>query len=194
MRLVQMSFGLLLLLCASALAQQPPRFEAGPIVSCVGDCIDHPIWGWGARGTVNFTKVFAGEAQVISHNHFAHCDCGPTGPKADIIATFNLKATWRLENRYKFNLFALAGPGIMNTNSAIGLPGATITRQHLPLMDLGGGAEFVPVRNFVFRVDLTHFTFKDPCSGDTYCYVPSFIEQSPLGATTAKASFMFRFP
>ena len=68
MSLKRLSVVMLLLSTGSlAIAQQTPRFEAGPIVACVSDCNDHPNWGWSARGTVNLTNVFGGEAQIFEH-------------------------------------------------------------------------------------------------------------------------------
>jgi hypothetical protein len=197
MSLKRLSVVMLLLSTGSlAIAQQAPRFEAGPIVACVSDCNDHPNWGWGARGTVNLTNVFGGEAQIFEHQ--ANHSIG-----TDLIGTFNLKATWRLESRYRFNLFALAGPGFVRTNALTGIttapfPQSQTVRTTQPLLDLGGGAEFVPFRQFAFRVDITHFTLRNPCNGSlgdpSDCYLQSFPFAPPLGATTVKAGFMFRFP
>ena len=140
-----------LLFAQVAFAQQPTRFEAGPILSCFSDCTNQPLWAWGVRGTVNVTGYLAGEAQIYRRQ--------PQFSSAAVVTTFNTKVTLRREYRYKFNLFAVAGPGFAS-------------RENLVLFDLGGGGEFVPVRNFAFRVDVTHF----------------------FGAWTVKAGFMLRFP
>jgi hypothetical protein len=193
----RLSFVLLLLLgiSGSVLAQMPPRFEVGTILACVADCNDHPNWGWGGRGAFNLTSVFAVEGQVFDHHPSR--DTSPSDPlsRADILTTFDLKATWRLERRYKFNLFGTAGPGFIRTTKQLdnGLAGTTYTRDTLPLIDLGGGAEFVPLRNVAIRVDFTHFTISNPCTtGSDYCFLPSFSSQLN-GATTARAALMFRF-
>jgi hypothetical protein len=166
------------------LAQQPPRFEAGPVLSCISDCKDHPAWGWGGQATVNVTPNLAGEAQVFGRNQHFY--------SADIVTTFNAKVSLRLERQYKFNLFGIVGPGFLSAEVDRGKITYTRNRESLALFNFGVGGEFVPVRNFALRVDVTHLTFADPCEGDVYCSVSSFF--NGLHGNTAKLGFLFRSP
>src|SRR5580693_2090603 len=95
----RLSFVLLLLLGSSGSlpAQMPPRFEVGPILACVADCNDHPNWGWGGRGAFNLTSMFALEGQVFDHHPFRGTSPADPLSRADVLTTFDLKATWRLE-------------------------------------------------------------------------------------------------
>jgi opacity protein-like surface antigen len=161
-----------------------PRFEAGLTFSCFTGCADDGNTGFGGRGTVNATKYIAGEFQITKlekPNDFV---------EPMIYGNGQAKATLRLEDKLKFNLFGFGGPGFARFDKFAGkLPGPiTKERRTGPTLTLGGGLEIVPVRFISVRFDLAYLRIKNQCDS-------AFCDRlEPTNNSDFKIALMFRFP
>jgi Outer membrane protein beta-barrel domain len=134
-------------------AQNVPWIEIGPIFSSTPFLIGFPSdargFGFGGRLVLNPHANVAGEVQV---SKFPSLD---TMEGSGVTAIAHLKVSARLENRLKFNVFALAGPGWMREHTVC--CGAHLSEDDRSSLvwDVGGGVEFVPIRHVSVRTDFT---------------------------------------
>jgi hypothetical protein len=101
----------------SAWAQSVPWIEIGPIFSSTPFLIGFPSdargFGFGGRFVLNPHRNLAGEFQVSKSPSLDSME----GSGATVIG--HLKVVARLEDRLKFNIFALAGPGWMHERTVL---------------------------------------------------------------------------
>jgi len=125
----------------------------GPIFSSTPFLIGFPLdargFAFGGRLVVNPHRSLGGEFQVSQSPSLDSME----GSGATVIA--HLKAVARLEDRLKFNVFALAGPGWMHEHTVCCGGHLSEDNRGSLVWDLGGGVEFVPIRRVSVRTDFT---------------------------------------
>ena len=132
-----------------------PRFEVGPTFTCFSGC---PSFkgnrGFGARGTVNITEWLGTEFQITRLS-------GKVGgiPNPTSYGSAHAKFTQRFEDRLKFNVFGILGPGFSNRDEFIyqGPFFPSIGRRFTRFaFNAGGGVEIVPTRIISARFDFAN--------------------------------------
>jgi opacity protein-like surface antigen len=140
-----------------------PRFEVGPTFTCFSGC---PSFkgdrGFGARGTFNITQFLGAEFQ------FTRLSQKSSIPNPTSYGSAHAKLTKRFEDRLKFNVFGIVGPGFTNRDEFIGNYFGGISKRFTRFaFNAGGGVEIVPTRIISARFDFTNL-HSAKC-GDGYC-------------------------
>jgi hypothetical protein len=160
-----------------------PRFEVGPLFTCMRRSFDTSCSrGVGGRGTYNVTKLFAVEFQG------SHIDDFIFGSGATY-ASGHLKATLRMEERFKVNAFGIFGPGFITFDRSVGKAPFAVSEKHFQAaaFNFGGGFEIVPTRWISARFDFTDF------ASETQCLDPFCDQTATEHRFDFKVGAMFRF-
>lgn len=178
-----LAMGTLVIGHLQAKEKEVPRLEIGPLFSRAQTVSPSSNWwrdyiaGYGGRLTVNIHPNLAVEFQASSYPSI-HIN------GSSFRGSGHLKATLRLEQRSKVNLFVVAGPGFSKDEDVCCGGHLSEYRETRFAFNIGGGIELVPIRKLAIRFDATDFIIRQ-----TYTMVPAaFIHNVDL-----KFAAMFRF-
>jgi hypothetical protein len=129
-----------------------PVWEAGPLLSLTG-------FGTGALSTGRVRVAYGGRITANVHRNagieYQMAFFPELESRTDVQGSGHLKLTFRAEQHYKLNFFAIAGPGFLH-DRARGPRFQPIISTSVAFV-YGGGLEVVPQRHYSIRLDLTDF-------------------------------------